>query len=326
MISIIYSTNRINPRFDWFLDSLYAQTTEEERTHLELVFIDFCLCPTRADMLKSLVNDRFQYIASKPKPNIYQGSMRKTKNEYFSPSNARNTGIVMSNGGYLAFVDDVSVLMPTWFHALKCAMDKMQIVCGAYQKHYEMVVEQGLLKSSRKHDGGIDSRWNLGDDNVPVRIFGQQMFGCSLGIPASYILEVNGFDELCDSIGGEDYQLGIRLNNADRRIYYDRRMLSIESEELHNQDYLMRREDRVLDEPKYMERLRGFGVERRCQPGNLDSSHMILDVLNGTKQIKSIYNNRDLAQQRSLPREERIAEHPPEILNHWFDHKPLSEM
>jgi len=56
-------------------------------------------------------------------------------------------------------------------------------------------------------------------------------------------------------------------------------MYTIESEELHNQPYLMKRDDRVLSEGAYMKRLNEFGVQFRFQPGNWDSSHMILDIL-----------------------------------------------
>jgi glycosyltransferase involved in cell wall biosynthesis len=318
MISIIYSSNRIEPKFNWFIQSLWQQTTEADRMMIEVVFIDYCQ-PTR---LPIYVNDEFKIIHAQPKPNIYQGNLRKTKGEYFSPCNARNTGILLSSGDYLVFVDDVSVLMPEWFSRVKKAYEHNKIVCGAYQKHYEMVVNDGLLTSSRKHDGGIDSRWDLGSDSHPVKITGAQMFGCSLGIPASVILKVNGFDEICDSIGGEDYHLGMRLNNIGEQIWYDRRMLTIESEELHNQPYLMKREDRVLPVDEYIQRLQCYGLNNRFTSGNWDSSHLILDILLGTKQTWTIGNNFDL----SKDREHKVIIPPANNNSHWFDGKKLIEM
>lgn len=311
-ISIIYSTNREQPMFHWFLNSLINQTTGIDRNNIEIIFIDYAAEKRYLGSFENL-------IASKPKPNIYQGEHRKTTGEYFSPANARNTGAIHSRGDYLVFVDDVSILMPGWFAEVRKAASENKIVCGAYQKHFDMVVENGNLISSRKHDAGIDSRWNLGEY---VKITGQQLFGCSFGIPAKDFIEVNGFDEICDSIGGEDYHLGIRLNNAGKQIWYNRKMLTIESEELHNQPFLMKREDRVLPENVYMNILRTYGVEKRHANGNCDSSHMILDILYGTKQIKTIGNNYSI----EADRPSKYFVPMPETERHWFDGKLLSEM
>lgn len=306
MISIIYCTNRVDPKFNWFIDSLFNQTTELDRSGLELIFIDYAYSE-HANSLKDMINGRFRYIHSRPRPNIYQGDKRKTKGEYFSPCNSRNTGYSLAEEGYVVFIDDVSVLMPGWFDAIKRASDENKIVCGAYQKHFEVVVDNGLIISSVKHDGGIDSRWRIGDAGIR-KISGSNFFGCSFGLPSGIFKHIDGFDEICDSIGGEDYHFGIRLNNAGHTIYYDRSMLTIESEELHNQPYLMKREDRTLPEGRYMDRLSEFGVNKRFAPhGNLDSSHLVLDVLMMTDQKKSlgIDINSD---------------------HHWFDRKPLIDM
>lgn len=329
MISIIYCTNRLDPKFEWFIDSLFKQTTDEERKNIELIFIDSCNDSrfdingiSRRELLRIAIDGRFNYKHSLPKPNIYQGENRKTNSEMFSPSNARNTGILLSDGDYLVFADDVSILMPSWWTAVKEAAEHKRIVCGSYQKHFEMVVENGKLVSSRFHQAGNDSRWNTGSDQGPVVISGQALFGCSLGIPAKEILEVNGFDELCDSIGGEDYHLGIRLNNSGKRVYYDRRMFTVESEELHNQPYLMWRDDRLLDSEAYNKRLREFGVTRRKAPGRCDSSHMILDILLGLNQKWTIGNNFSIAADR--PSHYFVP--PADDKYHWFDRKPLFEL
>lgn len=328
MTSLIYLTNRINPQFEWFTDSLCNQTTKEERDNLEVIFIDYALCKpfdhngiTRKELVELAVNGRFKFIHSTPKPNIYQGEDRKTQGEYFGAANARNTGIILSSGDYLAFVDDVSILMPTWWGAVKLAAAQKRIVCGAYQKHFDMVVENGVLKSSRFHQMGNDSRWGRGN-GTPVKITGAQLFGCSLGIPAQDLLQVNGFDEICDSIGGEDYHLGTRLNNAGKQIWYDRKMLTIESEELHVQDYLMKREDRVLPPEKYLDRLKHYGVAHRKTSGNWDSSHMILDLLFDKKLQYTFYNNYSLKDCRDKKQFAPVNDQN----HHWFDERPLIEM
>lgn len=329
MISIIFCTNRLDPKFDWFVDSLAAQSTQDDRSNIELIFIDSCNDSrfdlneiSRKELVRIAVDGRFKYRHSLPKPNIYQGENRKTKTEMFSPSNARNTGILLSDGDYLVFADDVAVLMPTWWGAVKEAAKLGRIVCGSYHKRFKMVVENGVLVDSGLNEMGRDSRWNIGSDQGPVQISGQSLFGCSLGIPAKDIIEVNGFDEICDSIGGEDYHLGIRLNNLGKRIYYDRRMFTVESEELHNQPYLMLREDRVLPQDHYMSRLRELGVKNRHHPGNWDSSHMILDLLYGLRQVKTLGNNYSIAADRPS----KYFFPPADDAFHWFDRRPLNQI
>lgn len=324
MISIIYCTNRAEPKFDWFINSLFNQTNEEERKNIEVIFISYSdesfLHYDNVIAKEYYLND-FKIIQSHPKPNVYQGEKRKTTAEYFSPANARNTGFILSSGDYIVFIDDVSVLMPGWWSAVKKQAEAMHIVCGAYQKHYEMSVENGIIKSSRPHRVGIDSRWGLANGS-PVKISGAQFFGCSFGIPAKDFIQINGFDELCDSIGGEDYQFGLRLSNAGKTIWYDKNIYTVESEELHNQPYLMKREDRVMTPPAYLARLADFNMSKRHTSGNFDSSHMILDLLYGKKQTWTLGNNytiSDCRKTKTFPEVENVNEH-------WFDKKPLIEM
>lgn len=328
MISIIFSTNRKEPKFwEWFMPSLLSQISDDDKKNIEVICISydidvFAYKDYTETFYPEIECNGVKVIQSQPKPNVYQGKERKTKTEMFSPSNARNTGILVSQGNYLVFADDVSLLMPGWWFAVKQAAEKGMIVCGAYQKHFEMVVESGNLVSSRSHQGGIDSRWNIGNNGFPVAITGQQLFGCSFGIPAKDIIDVNGFDEICDSIGGEDYQLGMRLNNAGKKIWYDRRMFTVESEELHNQPYLMLRDDRVLSPEAYRMRLAEFGVDKRHTTGNYDSSHMILDILLGLGQTWTLGNNYNLG----VDREAHYFVPPADVTNHWFDRKLLSEL
>lgn len=309
MISIIYLTNRVHPKFEWFVESLLNQTNELRKQAIELIFVDSVLNvdeSKRRNELAEIIRDRFNFIHVAPKPNIYQGHSRKTKTEMFSPANARNTGIKYASGEYCVFVDDVSVLMPSWLETVNNYRKENKIVCGGYRKDFEMNVQNGILVSSRIHDPGKDSR--MRKESHARRITGSEFFGSSFGIPKSVFNSIGGFDEICDSIGGEDYHFGIRLERAGHKIYYDPAMFTVESEELHNQPYKMLRDDRVLSEGDYIERLKRFGLQRRHTTGNWDSSHMILDILYGTNQKQSI----------GIP--DWAGD------GHWFDGKPYSEI
>lgn len=327
-ISIIFSTNRIEPKFEWFCDSLFNQTGPQDRDLMKLVFVDYVLSITddkevRTKKVLDAVGGRFDFIHVQPKPSIYQGKERKTKTEMFSPASARNTGYIYSEGDYVVFVDDVAVLMPSWWGAVWQAVVHNRITCGSYWKHSNMNVSNGNLLTSDASEMGRDSRWFLpGAENGAIKLPGGSMYGCSFGIPSSSFESVNGFDEMCDSIGGEDYQFGIRLNNSGHTVYYDRKMYSIESEELHNQDYLMLREDRLIGNEQYMNRLNEMGIGSRHLNGRTDSSHMILDVLHGKRLTRAHYNNYDIGQCRR----EKVLPPVMDQTHHWFDHKLLAEI
>jgi predicted GH43/DUF377 family glycosyl hydrolase len=212
--------------------------------------------------------------------------------------------------------------MPTWWQAAQDAAGQAYVVGGAYQKHWDMVVEDGVLVRSRLERSGIDSRWGQGDDSRVVRIGGGQLYGASFGAPRRLLVDVNGLDELCDSIGGEDVNLGIRLESAGAPIYYDRRMLTIESEELHRQGEPLLRVDPTAEPAAYMRKLGEFGVTRRAVEGRWDSSHMLLDIVYGTRSARALgnyYDLRDLTEATLLAVKDRFPQ------TFWFDGRPLAD-
>jgi len=319
-VSIVYATHRPDPAFEWFADGLANQLSGED---VELIVVDGLFCADRTARFAEAVAGRFAFRHVPAKPTPFNGPHRLTGVEYFAASNARNTGIVHATKPYVVFVDDSSVPMPGWWSEVLEAARHQYLVGGAYQKHREMRVERGVLVSSRSDPSGIDSRWDQGDDHRVVPLAGGHLFGASLGIPREVLLEVGGFDELCDSVAGEDYQLGIRLENAGFRLFYSRAMLTIGSEEHHARGPGLKRLDATLPEPLYLRRLGQFGVDQRATDGRLDASHMVLDVLYGLKQRRSIGNPFDLRrlEPEQLP---TLTDRFPE--RHWFTGQALSEL
>jgi glycosyltransferase involved in cell wall biosynthesis len=319
-ISIVYITYRQRPQFDWFADGLASQLGDDVP---ELVLVDGLHSPERAREMEAIVAGRlpFRHVAAKPNP--VNGPDRLTRGEYRAASSARNTGVVHSSGPYVVFADDLAVPMPGWWEEVRRAAEEDYVVAGAYQKHHEMRVRNGLLLSSSSNGSGIDSRWARGSESHPVRIDGGNVYGCSFGVPRDLLLEVNGQDEICNVVGGEDYQLGLRLEWAGAPILYSRRMLTIESEEGHAREPAVRRIDRALDERAYMAKLAEFGVTRRHTEGNFDNSNMILDILYGTRTTESIGNYYDLAELTEADLPDTIERFPS---RHWFDGREYREM
>ena len=226
-LTVAYMTNRRDCRVQWFIDSFRREFLNHgQGLAIRAVMVDFY-----AAERQRLYSFDFQVP---PKPTVWQGKYRLTSRDYFAASNARNTALCLAPAGYIAFVDDLSVLMPCWLKSVRAAMTEGYIVCGAYKKVTQLQVENGKAVHFIEEPKGIDSRWNIGDDTMSVRIGGGQMFGASVAGPVEAFLDVNGFDEDCDSMGSEDYICGLMLENAGYRLFYDRRMLTLESEEMHH--------------------------------------------------------------------------------------------
>jgi len=192
------------------------------------------------------------------------------------------------------------------------------VVAGAYQKRWEMVVERGALVRGRLDAGGTDSRWHQGCDTGAVPAPWQPVVRVQL-----LLLAVNGLDELGDLVGGEDSQPGTRLEYLGVEVRYSRRMLTVESQELHRQPGALLRVDKVTDRETYMRRLRAFGLHRRAVEGRCDSSHMLVDLLHGTRQVHALgnYYRLRILSPRNI---DQTVHHFPRP--HWFDGQPLAEM
>lgn len=321
MLSIVYLTSREDPKFEWFIESLCLQLSERP-IRVQVIFVDFFLQydESRADKLKQLINHRFHFHHVPPKPTPWQGKYRLTKDDWFAASNARNTGIALAMWDYVAFCDDISILMPGWLDQVCHAMEHRYIVAGAYKKVKNLVVENGKVVSYDEHPQGVDSRWGHGSSSGIVPMHPGGLYGCSFGTPLKKLLEVNGLDEACDGQGGEDYDLSIRMTRTGIQFYYNRNMLTYESEELHHVGKIMKR---VIKPP------RQIGKNKDGTPiMSKDASHVILDQVNNDyKRYTPIGNNYNLSKLRETVLFQKKP-FPTDVYpkKHWFDGQLLSEM
>lgn len=228
-LTICYVTTRKENQFPWFADSLVSQLKEGE--DISVVVVDSNLKKVnRSDVFWNVEN--IPLVTTPPKPSVWQGEHRLTKENWFAASNARNTGLCYAPDGFIGYVDDLSVLGPHWLQSVREAMAGGYICLGTYEKHNKMIVENGKLISSEPYS--MDSRIH----NISGEISscgGDVLYGCSLAGPVQAFLDVNGWPEtLCDGLGSEDYCMGIAIGNTHKYSFrFDKRMKTIESEELH---------------------------------------------------------------------------------------------
>jgi len=302
-LTICYFTNRKDPKIEWFFDSLLLQSGGV--IDFEVVIVDF-YAGERPIQIPEPIRHCTRHV--KPKPTVWQGEHRLTSKNYFAAANMRNTAICMCRTEYISFMDDLSVLLPGWLDKAKSSLEPGAYMLGSYMKVKDLVVENGAVKSFSPFPPGVDSRWNAGSDSRDVVAAGSWMFGYVTG-PLEGFLRINGFDEDCDSMGGEDYLAGMMLERNGYRFRYSRKMLVYESEEGH-----------YADEPFVR-------LIKKTPSHDKDSSHAILDhVMGGGRLRAPNYFDGSI---RDL-RERIIAGEPFPITktpeHDWRDGQPIREM
>lgn len=312
-LTIAYMTNRKDCRYDWFCMSLLREIEREKFCPDRLVIVDFFAGECGSSYPIPMAVDS---ILTRPKPTIWQGKHRVTKQDYFAASNARNTALCYALDGYIAYVDDLSVLMPGWLSRVRAAMQGGYVACGAYEKVRNLVVENGEVKSCEHTTHGLDhrivhSQKMFNGKPMPELIphTGSWLFGCSLAAPVQAFLDINGWDEDCDSMGAEDYPCGWMLHSAGYKLFFDPAMKTLESEELH------------FVEPPFLR------IDKQNVMGKKDASNAYLAMLNGgRKKAPNYFGPEGLAglRQRILAGEPfpipKIPEHD------WRDGQLISEM
>lgn len=252
-LTICYVTTRKDNKFKWFSYSLLNQLQQGD--DISVVVVDaHCEENGARPLLNEGVN--VEMLRVPPKSCVWQGPHRLTKKNWFAASNARNTGLCYAKDGWIAYVDDLSVLGPHWLQSVREAMAGNYIVFGSYEKHTNMIVENGTLAYSKLYSR--DSRLNHVTTDL-TSVGGDYLYGCSLAGPVQAFLDVNGWPEWCDGLGSEDYCMGICIGNTNKYSFrYDRRMATVESEELHHVGEVFKKSD--------------FGVSPR------DKSHAALNM------------------------------------------------
>lgn len=278
-LSIAYFTSRRNPAIEWFFHSLHREL-KGEYADVRLVVVDFWSQElphhnwTQEDADKRRMHWKYQLLPNDvidlffvaPKSNPWNGKDKITKVDWWAASSARNTAVCLAPDGWIAFVDDVSVLMPGWGDEVRRAMagDPKRICCGSYRKVFDLVVDMGNVVSLRDNPAGHDNRWGTGHDDHAVECGPNWMYGCSLIAPVEAFLEINGWNEaLCNGLSFEDVITGIQLSKKGYSFEYSRKMHTLESEELHAQLPVMKRSDYGVSPDD-----KSHAVLRMAQEGN----------------------------------------------------------
>lgn len=206
-LTIAYITARKQPHIEWFFDSLQNQT-DKEFGGIPVVVVD-----SYQGELRNLNSELVKHV--RPKPNVWQGENRLTKQDWWAVSNARNTALCLCNTDWIVWVDDRCVLMTGWLDAVRAAMKGEYAVCGNYEKRHSMTVENGVIQN-----GGIITGKDARESHGLHNCYGQ-FWGGTYATPTEWALNINGWEELVDGLGAEDYIFGFMLCNAGYMTKYD---------------------------------------------------------------------------------------------------------
>lgn len=252
-LTIAYVTAREDPKIEWFSWSLGRELEKHPDVHPDVIVV------STSSKLFNLPGLPCPWVQVPPKPTVWQGASRLTKVDWFAASNARNTALLMAKDGFIAYVDDLSVLTPGWLDRVLEAMKYEEVTAGSYQKVKDLVVEKGRIISFTDYPQGHDNRRaDLKDLTHSMPCSGGWLYGCSLVSPVEALLDINGWPEVCDGLGFEDCITGILLEKRGWAISYDPAMMTLESEELHHIGPVMKKSD--------------YGVTPK------DKSHRILEI------------------------------------------------
>lgn len=312
MITVGYITGRKHPRFDWFLQSLARQPKRKLIT--QIVIVDFYAqafedwtqkdVESREVELFAIANQSdFKEMLTwvPPKPNIWAGPHRITKENWWHASAARNTAICLARGDWFACVDDRSVLMPGWLASIRNAIKYNYAVCGAYEKRIGMVVEDGVITTPGTVSGQ-DNRLPMADGKL-VKANGNWWYGCTTALKTEWALKIGGYPEdHCDGISMEDVIFGQCCQYAGLDIRFDPSMMIVEDRSPQFLGKPFRREDK--------------GVSPN------DKSHQLLHVFANSTTTKNSFNIREV-------RDHVLAGNPFPLptASHldWYDGQPISE-
>lgn len=309
---------------------------------IQIIVVDGFLydCPDKAARRKYFSSKigTMDYIHVSPKPTAWQGEYKLTPQNYFAAANTRNTGAAYAKYDYIAFVDDLGIIANTWLSAVGDAMRLGQIHCGAYTK------VKGMIYKNTSYGGGDERSGRdhrLDVYKTPISPCpGGHMYGSSFCMPKKIYFALNGQNEMCSGIGGEDYDFGIRLERSGYTLFYNKLMFIHEYDDGIEKPTVCVRADPVINEedycrllygnplisdPEYVKLLQGHTL-KDSPAGRRDMSHFLLSyAYHGPTRVNPDFSLEEY-NKKILAGSSDVFIIPSGNPKHFFTKKPLASI
>ena len=206
-ISVVLVTKRLEPRFEWALESLKNQTFKD----FEYIIVDGYWHRRKLDV-KALVEKLdidFPVMHIPDKPSRWRGQRPQI-------SNARNTCLVFAGGKYIVHCDDNCMMQPDWLERHLSWLEQGYFIAGSW------IGYQSIRSDGIGIEGIYGPEYRIKEVNIPSITTAAWFYCGNCSYPLDPVLDINGFDEEYDGeIGQEDLQLGIRLERSGMKMIFD---------------------------------------------------------------------------------------------------------
>lgn len=273
-LSVAYITARKEHHVEWMMDSLATQMRDGDR-------IEMLICDLHFDGVARFEYKGMDVIQFEPKPSVWAGRHRLTKEQWWDKPSQMNSAICMAKNTTLAFVDDRAVLGPEWLQAVRDSIAGNYLALGTYAKHHGMQVENGKIINHGRKDG--EDRRGLPKTGTH-RVHAGHFFGCCWAAPIEWILQVNGIEERCCALGFEDVITGHFIDNHNLMMRFDSRLLVTQDRTPSECGPVMKRTSKERfqydQSDKTWTALKTFAKDKQANPG-LNMREMREQVLGG---------------------------------------------
>lgn len=166
------------------IESVQQQTNKD----WELIIID----DGSTDNTKEVVQSKLSY----------DSRVRYLYQENNKQASARNRGIKVSRGEYIAFLDADDLWLPE-------RLDKG--ITHMLEKTADLLFSQGYFQRDTKTHYDVDVREQWDEENIPEFISKNRIPICSVIVKKSTLVAAGGFNESLPLQNAEDYELWLRL-------------------------------------------------------------------------------------------------------------------